>query len=74
LRVIGLVLATEDPDSNSLKAGSLDHTCEGVLLLQGRDSLLVSGTKVDWRIKKVCARLKSRVSVTQMVFTRVPNA
>jgi hypothetical protein len=74
LRVIDLVLATENPDPNSLKASSLDHTCNGVLLLQGRHSILVSGTKVDWRIKKVCARLTSRISVTQVVFIPVPNA
>ena len=70
LRVIDLMAATKSPDSNPLKAGSLDRTHDGVLLLQGRDSILVPGTNVNWRIKKVCAGLQFRISVTQVVFVR----
>src|SRR5882672_5523748 len=53
LRIIDLMAATKSPDSNPLKAGSLDRTHDGVLLLQGRDSILVPSTNVNWRIKKV---------------------
>src|SRR5438552_7125423 len=70
LCVIDLMAATKSPDSNPLKACSLDHTHNGVLLLLGCDSVLVPGTKVDWRIKKVCAGLQSRISVAQVVFIR----
>src|SRR5262249_599246 len=62
--------STKSPDSNPLKAGPLDQTDYGVLLLQGRDSILVSGAEVDRRIKKSCAGLQSRISVTEVVFIR----
>ena len=62
--------ATKSSDSNPLKACSLDRTHDGVLLLQGRDSVLVPGTNVNWRIKKVCAWPQFRISVTQVVFIR----
>src|SRR4029077_12919213 len=68
LSVVNLMAATKSPDSNPLKAGSLDQTHDGVLLLHGRDSILVPGTKVDWSIKKVRARLQSRISITQVIF------
>src|SRR2546421_12306537 len=68
LRVVNLMAATKSPNSNPLEAGSLDQTHDGVLLLHGRDSILVPGTKVDWRIKKVRARLQSRISVTRVIF------
>src|SRR5215470_11566428 len=70
LGVIDLMGAPKSPDSNALEAGSLDHSHDGVLLLHGRDSVLVSDTKVDWRIEEVCARLQFRISVTQVVFIR----
>src|SRR6266496_618320 len=70
LRTVDLMTATKSPDSNPLKACSLDHTHNGVLLLQRRDSVLVPGTKVDWRVKKVCAGLQSSISVTQVIFVR----
>src|SRR5258708_37756791 len=70
LRAIDLMAATKIPDSNPLKAGSLNQTHDSVLLLHGRDSILVPGTKVDWGIKKVCAGLQSRISITQVVFIR----
>jgi len=73
LRVIDLMAATKSPNSNPLKACSLDHTDDGVLLLQGSDSIFVPGTEVDWRIKKVCAWPQPRVSVTQVVFVRAGN-
>ena len=70
LRVVNLMAATKSPDSNPLKAGSLDQTHDGVLLLQGRDPILVSGAKVNRGIKKVCAGLQSRISITEVVFIR----
>ena len=73
LRIIDLMAATKSPNSNPLKACSFDHTDDGVLLLQGRDSVLVPGTKVDWRIKEVCAGPQPRISVTQVVFVRAGN-
>src|SRR5262249_17225599 len=48
----------------------LDQTDDGVLLLQSRDSILVSGAEVDRGIKKICAGLQSRISVTEVVFIR----
>src|SRR2546430_4859886 len=44
---------SKSSDSNPLKAGSLDRTHDGVLLLQGRDSILVPGTNVNWCVKKI---------------------
>jgi hypothetical protein len=73
LRVIDLMLATKSSDSNPLKAGSLDRTHDGVLLLQGRDSILVPGTNVNWCVKKIWSGLQFRISVTQVVFIRAGN-
>src|SRR6266481_9264415 len=58
LRIIDLMAATKSPDSNPLKAGSLDRTHDGVLLLQSRDSILVPATNVNRCVEKICAGLQ----------------
>ena len=70
LRTIDLMATTKSSDSNPLKASSLDRTHDCVLLLQGRGSILVTGANVNRCVKKACAGLQSRKSVTQVVFVR----
>ena len=70
LRTIDLMATAKSSDSNPLKASSLDRTHDCVLLLQGRGSILVTGANINWRVKKVCAGLQSRKSITQVVFVR----
>jgi hypothetical protein len=70
LRIIDLMAATEGSDFNAVETSSLDQTQDSVLLLWRRHSIIVPGTNVNWRIKKVCAGLTSRISVTKVVFIR----
>ena len=70
MRVIDFMAATESPDSNSVKAGSFDGTDDGVLLLYGCDSIIVSSTNENWRTEKIRAGLEVLISLTQVLLVR----
>ena len=43
------------------------------MLLDRRDSIIVTGADVNWRIKKIRAGLNPRIAITQVVFVCTEN-